>query len=683
VNIDDKTQINVFGRDYGTMVDILRRDGFPVELGHVQKRQESDTVLGKVDAILRSGHELTVRFNWASLLDESPGPWGGQVARSRGASTETRDLMGAGALRSTFSSRTFNEARFLVADRHQNLVSLDPTCDGPCDQLTEGGPTVEIGAVAAGRQRFTPQPRDTRRFQLVDTLSTVRGRHSLKTGFDASYVDHLKFALPYNFGGRYVFQNLSATQSAALGLPGTVTAEQAFALGLPAVYMQGYGDTSRPPDEGWVGMDYGDLSLFAEDTWRAAARVTVTLGVRYQKQFWPNTTWNVPGLAPYTWPADNDNVAPRLGVSWQPVSDHQTSVHGSYGVFHDNVLTSLWALPKILTGTPDGVRTLVLRGRDAVEAWQAPGRKLPEPTEAYASPSSAIDPGLRTAYAHHASVGIERSFGGSLVMSADFVYVRGLNEVGAIEYNPVTRPPLGRPLDVNGVPGTSAALTQYTSWGDTWYRGLVVSLRKRLSRRVEFLASYTLSKAEDTAADFAFGMPQDSGLGRNPADPTGLPLGFDPGLERSLSLEDQRHRFVFSGSCTAPAGITVSTIVLLGSGRPYNIVAGSDLNQDGDATADRPWRVPEDLTTRIGRNAGMLPAQFTVDLRVAKTVVLGGRAKLNLMLEMFNLLNRTNYTEANAVFGRGSFPDNPNASFGQFTKAAPPFQAQLAAKIGF
>ena len=186
-------------------------------------------------------------------------------------------------------------------------------------------------------------------------------------------------------------------------------------------------------------------------------------------------------------------------------------------------------------------------------------------------------------------------------------------------------------------------------------------------------------------ADFAFQQPQDGGQGRNPDDPNGLPLGFDPMLERGPSLQDQRHRVAFSGSYTLPRDFTVSTIVIVGSGRPFNILAGADLNDNKDVTgpSDRPWRIVGDSTTQIGRNAGLMPATSTVDLRVAKRLGLRGRARLDLMVDLFNLFNRTNYTQVDNVFGSGSYPDNPLPTFGQFTEAAPPFQAQLGVKITF
>jgi hypothetical protein len=295
---------------------------------------------------------------------------------------------------------------------------------------------------------------------------------------------------------------------------------------------------------------------------------------------------------------------------------------------------------------------------------------------------------MRTPYAHHASLGIERELGANTAVDVHFVYARGLDQLGTIDYNPVTNPlTQGRPLDVNRVPGTSASVLQYTSWGETWYRGLALSVRKRFNGRHQFLASYTLSKAEDTSADYqSFFIPQDNGFGRNPDDPDGLPIGFDPSAERGPSLQDQRHRFVFSGAYVLPWDVTVSSIVTLASGRPYNILAGSDLNGDGNGGATAPDRPRTDLTnpaTSIRRNAGVLPNQYTVDARVAKRIGIRGAATVDLMFEAFNLFNTTTYTNVDNIFGTGAYPGSPLPAFGQFTEAAPPFQAQLAVKIGF
>jgi hypothetical protein len=198
------------------------------------------------------------------------------------------------------------------------------------------------------------------------------------------------------------------------------------------------------------------------------------------------------------------------------------------------------------------------------------------------------------------------------------------------------------------------------------------------------MMSYTLSKSEDNATDFQSEfIPQDSGRGRNPNDIDGLPLAFDPDLERGPSVQDQRHRFVASGIYMLPKAIELSSIIAIGSGRPYNILAGVDLNGDGDGGAtDRARATLADINTSVFRNAGTLPVQATVDLRVARRFPVK-RMNIDGIFEVFNLFNRTNFTAVNNVFGTGSYPTSPATTFGQFNQAAPPRQVQVALKIGF
>ena len=230
-------------------------------------------------------------------------------------------------------------------------------------------------------------------------------------------------------------------------------------------------------------------------------------------------------------------------------------------------------------------------------------------------------------------------------------------------------------------------MLQYTSFGETWYRGLSLSLDKRFNGAFQLLVSYTLSKAEDNSTDFqsAF-LPQNNGLGRNPADPNGLPLGFNPNDERGPSVQDQRQRLVASGSYETRAGIQLSAILNVGSGRPYNILAGADLNGDGNGGGvppDRARAVLSDPATSVGRNSGTLPSQATLDVRITRLFRSRGTLTLQPMFEAFNLFNRANFTAVQNVFGTGSYPSNPVATYGQFTQAGPPRQIQLALKVNF
>jgi hypothetical protein len=135
-----------------------------------------------------------------------------------------------------------------------------------------------------------------------------------------------------------------------------------------------------------------------------------------------------------------------------------------------------------------------------------------------------------------------------------------------------------------------------------------------------------------------------------------------------------------------PGNMQLSTIVTVASGRPYTILAGADLNGDGNGGAlppDRARANPADESSAVGRNSATLPGRATVDIRVSRRFPLGGRVGVDAILEVFNLLNRTNYTEVNNIFGTGAYPSAPLPTFGQFTQADPPAQVQVAARVSF
>ena len=681
VTIDDTNNVTFLGQNFGTPAAILRRAGFAIETGHVPYDVRSNQFLGKIDHQLNSSNSLTARINWANDFNENIEPFGGNVARSRGAVLESEDVMFALSNLSAGSSRMVNELRFQVADRDQTVNSLDPKCGGVCTLENQGGPTLEVlGVASVGRQRFTPQPRKNTRYQVLDTVSYLAGRHQLKTGFDFNYIDATEQSLPLHFGGRYIFGSIPATVSPAFGLPAVeIPAIVAVQLGLPGRYVQGYGDSAAP-------YTYSDFSVFAQDDWRITPRLTAKLGLRYQVQSWPAISYNVTGYPnPYTFPGDGNNIAPRLAVVWDPVGDRRRTVRASYGLYYDNLITGIAGITKGINGR-DRVRTLVAGLPTTIGAWNAPGRKLPEPAGAYPSLVISIDPALETPYAHHLSSGFQWELPGRIALGTDFVYVRGFKQPTTLDYNPLV-PSLGanrRPHDLNGVAGTSASVLQYTSFGETWYQAASITVTRRFMNRHQIMASYTLSKADDTGTDFQSEfIPQDSGRGRDPNNLKGLPIGFDPNAERGPSLQDQRHRFVASFTYIMPKDVELSSIISIGSGRPYNILAGVDLNGDGDGGAtDRARYTVTDATHVARRNEGVLPAHGTVDLRLARRFP-AGRLSFDTIVEVFNLLNRANYTAVNNIFGTQPYPNTPLPTFGQFTQAAPPRQVQLAVKVGF
>ena len=196
------------------------------------------------------------------------------------------------------------------------------------------------------------------------------------------------------------------------------------------------------------------------------------------------------------------------------------------------------------------------------------------------------------------------------------------------------------------------------------------------------MSATRLSKADDNGTDFQSEfIAQDSGpagkcRSQRTATRVRIPIP-KKGLSRTAA------RFVASGIYILPKAIELSAIATLGSGRPYNILAGVDLNADGDGGAtDRARGTIADITTSVHRNAGTLPAQASVDLRLARRFPIR-RMSIDTIFEVFNLFNRSNFTAVNNVFGTGSYPGSPASTFGQFTQAAAPRQVQVALKLGF
>jgi hypothetical protein len=254
-----------------------------------------------------------------------------------------------------------------------------------------------------------------------------------------------------------------------------------------------------------------------------------------------------------------------------------------------------------------------------------------------------------------------------------------------------------------GVPIPFSGMTPNLSIGNSVYHGMTANLRKRFSQNWEMLASYTWSHAIDDSTDLQSPLsPQDNFNANKP--------------ERSNSLFDQRHRFVWSGVYQSGKAFngtgfsgrvfsdwTIAPIVEFSSGRPFAILTGADTNFDFGSNTDRPNAVPAGTTTdscgdpvvksrysptgflqaacfidgtvpgNLARNAGTRPATIFSDLRVSRRIPMGERLVLNGILDIFNLANRFNVADVNPLYTQA----------GQPTAAFDPRQLQVALKLNW
>ena len=245
--------------------------------------------------------------------------------------------------------------------------------------------------------------------------------------------------------------------------------------------------------------------------------------------------------------------------------------------------------------------------------------------------------------------------------------------------------------------------------GSSVYHGMTASLRKGIRGHYEFLGSYTWSHAIDDSTDLQAPLaPQDS---------------FFPSVERSTSLFDQRHRFVFSGVYQSGrmggdsfarhllSNWTVAPIIEVASGRPFNIITGNPDNFQFSPSTGRPNVVPSSapatpcggpvasrfsptgffeepcyaifaaggtptlaaLDGNLGRNAGIKPWTVFNDVRVARKIYLGERANLDASVDIFNIANKYNVADVNQLF----------TNAGQPTAAYNPRQLQFGLKVNW
>jgi len=671
----------------------LTSAGFSVISGFNPYQVTSTSEFVRLDANASPHTQLAFRGLNTSVLNEAIEPFGGIVARSRGAVQNRKDWSAGVSMTSVPSDRLLNDVRVQYAYENNDLMALDPACGGPCDSTTKGGPTIEIaGVVAAGRQRFMPAPRTNRRLQFADSATALAGHHTFKAGLELESIDTPHTELGAHFGGRYLFTALPGTALALAGLPPRaepLSPLEAFTYGLPALYVQGYGNAT-----GSYRDKYG--AAYAQDEWAPTSRLRIMAGLRYQRLFPEKvhyTISNVGGTTlSYDYPDDTNDLAPRLSAIVDPTGSGRSSLQLAWGRFFERQLLSIEQVSDIFVRA-DGARTFVAPFPASIVAWRAAGHHLAEPSTPYPSLVITTGPGLRTPNATHTALTFRTSLREGLTMSVDAVDVRGKDIVAPIDFNPRV-PELGpgrRPNDVGGVAGTSASVVQYTSFAKSWYDGVSLSFEGRVSQRVDWTASYTLSKAEDNGTDFQSNfVPQNNGRGRNPADPKGLPLGFDPNLERGPSLNDQRHRLAMMATCSLPWSLRLGVLAQGASGRPFTPLAGRDLNNDGDgatSSPDRARRNPADESTSVGRNSARLPSTFTIDLRLSREQDLGGRVIATAFLEVFNLPDRTNYTDVNNVFGAGAFPSQPavdaagRVTYGRFIQSDSPRQFQIGVRL--
>jgi hypothetical protein len=368
-------------------------------------------------------------------------------------------------------------------------------------------------------------------------------------------------------------------------------------------------------------------------------------------------------------PNDTNNWAPRVGAAFT-LTD-RTVIRGGAGRFyadpgsHTAYWTKLGAYalhPQILNdGRPDfaanpfngPIPTFDQVAKTLCTVARTPGC-LRRSLGTFAAPYNEIP------YSNQASVGVQRQFGQSMSLEADYVYTALRAQNVSINLNLAYDPATG----VN-YPFTNIAKLPYPDWatvtnrlsiGESDYHGLQLAFTKRMSDRWQASATYLLAGQWDLQnAPVPVGCQYVTTLNAAGQPVCDVPVNLHPTLRNERFLTgDQRHRVSFNGIWEAGLGFQLSGLFLWGDSGWATPTSGVDALRTGGGAG----RVRADGSI-IARNSFDLPNYQRMDLRVQRRFAVG-RARLEGIVEVFNVLNHANY---------GSFVLNESSSrYGQPTE---------------
>lgn len=624
-----------------------------------------------------------IRVNFTDSFFENQAA-GQLTATSRG---RTYDAWNGGIVAShnyQFSPTVFNELKLQYSYLRNDFIPND-----------KNGPELNIeGYGNFGRDIFLPSKTIERHYDVYDNVTVIKGTHTLRFGgsaflHDVSTNNETFFGGRFNFGAAIPLSNIIALNP-ALGptvlqqlqgflqqnqpgllsaLASPINALQSFNLGLPLVYQQGFGDAEA---SGWMAR-YG---LYVQDSWKVSQRFTLNLGLRYALHD-----------EPFYVPTSKRDWQPRASFSWDPLGDGKTVIRGGAGVFVGFLNQAVANVTRELGGFADPTSIFIVLATPTTNGFGLPRSfdmygGLANATGFFSRPITLADvqrilppagtpngrpitpgpgtplevrfrvgPGYRNPTTYQSSLGLQRDLGNGFSLDAGYMFVRGINQSRNRDINQIRLTGPVNPLNPQGgptfvrfaAPGAASDFRNplifqdnvYDMTGSSFYHALTLQVQKRFSSNFSLNTHYTFAKALDEVTDF-----NSDFSAQNP-----LNLRAD----RSLSSFDQRHRFVVSGVLQSPWQSAIvrnwllSPIFVAQSGRPFNLLLGFDANADGRAQTDRPGAA--------GRNTGRGEAFYSFDLRLSRRFFARDSRFLELTLEAFNLLNRTNFGGINNTLG--------------------------------
>ncbi len=345
----------------------------------------------------------------------------------------------------------------------------------------------------------------------------------------------------------------------------------------------------------------------------------------------------------------NNNLAPRLSVSWDPWGDSKTKIFANWSRFYDKLF-----LNSVITEEgPDPIYRYYRQDLDGVTNAGIPDNQIGAAVTKAPPSASQIDRGLQTPFSDEFTVGFERELAPEVSVKITYIQKqfraqlqdRDINHT--VRYNPNT----GKPFDIYGIitasstgAGTAAGdgrpdlfvenfffnqIFRLGNYNHARYKGLEIDVTKRLSRKWQLEASYTYARAVGNAEDFQ------------------STLGDDPSSIREqfgyLSY-DQRHSIKFNAITYLPGDWQLGGTLSWQSGYPFSVI-DRVFSLDSFSYPQQRTLFGQVVQTNTGadfrgvqRNSKRNPAQYNIDLRAQRAFVLG-KFNSKVFITVQNLLN--------------------------------------------
>jgi hypothetical protein len=622
--------------------------------------------VGKLTHQVNPSNFLSVRYGYnnndqpyGADSNTPPEGWGDNKNTFHSANANLSSVLSGGKL----NEFTFQFSYF--------LNHIGANSDLPAESYPNG--------VFVGTSVNVPQTTEQHKYQFRDDFTWTKGKHELRVG--ASFIYEPTLDITFSTGQQPLYTHLADSRTSAIssiGYNGSIGGA-------------GGGSEARIPNN--------QYSIYLQDGWRVTNKLMLDIGIRYDlvtgfafdqtkniiyselvdaahRGVFQSTGLPCPcigfedfGKSPQE---DKNNIAPRIGFSYDVKGDGDFLLRGGAGRYYDFAYTNANILFAVV-GAQSSFGAVYQNSdgsgiKNADGSFYQVGQPLPPNQLANASaplPSHAATPRPLQPYADQANLGFAKRLGNGYAVEVEGVYTKG-HDLG-------TRPALN--VRINGGARRFAGILPQAgtaSWrvdlmgGEAEYKGVNFVVKKRWDGKLQMLASYTLSDSKSSAslrATDEFGEYN-------------VLNAFDPWNERQLNptYTDARHRFQVSGTWSPGWGLNISPIFRYRSATPYNVITGFDDNHDGTTANDIPSTAATQNSAR-----GSDFSQF--DLRLSKRFGLGGRAHVEAIAEMFNVFNATN---------PGGYVGNERStSFGQPTTYAGDFQrgdsrvAQLGLRLEF